>query len=381
MSLSEKRLSQQSWQNRLERERHNISVSVEETLATNPDEQWLEEAEEDEIGGGSRGGSGTNTALIPPRLSLQSKMLPALRPGGFVQSATAAHAAFQQSQVHEKQQEQRQASSQTNIFARLAQRLTSSFAALSLSQGEQIPPSEPLASPGPALHPLVTAHQPYPEQSLSRYEHQVVISSPSPTNEVNEHLSQHSTQMPRAKIIDAIPATPSTRPFVAPQSTEPQRLAGRATKIRLQTAPQSSLPPISQQVVTSEKEHTENVSGSEMLCEPVVVSVHAHDVSQVTTHPDLPALSSSSEQRRRDLTQQECTHGTLFGTHAFESGQAEVMIEQDRVQASSVVQVTLTSNPGQTLVQYISLHPQRGFTVHLTSPVSAKTSFNYVLFA
>ena len=55
------------------------------------------------------------------------------------------------------------------------------------------------------------------------------------------------------------------------------------------------------------------------------------------------------------------------------------MVVQEQVQLSSVVQVTLTSNPGQTLIQYVSLHPQVGFTVHLTAPASNKTTFNYAL--
>jgi len=31
-------------------------------------------------------------------------------------------------------------------------------------------------------------------------------------------------------------------------------------------------------------------------------------------------------------------------------------------------------------VQYISLHPTVGFTLHLTAPAAAKTTFNYVVF-
>jgi hypothetical protein len=39
----------------------------------------------------------------------------------------------------------------------------------------------------------------------------------------------------------------------------------------------------------------------------------------------------------------------------------------------------LTGNPGPVVVQYISLHPRMGFTVHLSAPVTADTPFNYAL--
>ena len=192
-------------------------------------------------------------------------------------------------------------------------------------------------------------------------------------------------------VIDAIPATPSTRPLVAPQPTEPQRL-GRTTKVRLQapatpsisqtaplSTPQYSDVAYQERVAQETFVQTISPTPSTPLQEPVVVQVRVRDVSQVTTRPDLPAISLTKEQDRLDSPIHTLKHATFFGTDAFESGQAEVMVAQCNVQSSSVVHITLTSNPGQTLVQYVSLHPEVGFTVHLTAPASTRTTFNYAL--
>jgi hypothetical protein len=69
----------------------------------------------------------------------------------------------------------------------------------------------------------------------------------------------------------------------------------------------------------------------------------------------------------------------LSGSGMFESGQRDVMIPNSHITASSVVVPMLTSNPGPVVVQYVSLHPHIGFTLHLTAPATAKTSFNYII--
>jgi hypothetical protein len=63
----------------------------------------------------------------------------------------------------------------------------------------------------------------------------------------------------------------------------------------------------------------------------------------------------------------------------FECGQRDVMISDPSVVASSVVLVMLTANPGPIVVQYISLQPRIGFTVHLTAPATIGVPFNYVV--
>lgn len=67
------------------------------------------------------------------------------------------------------------------------------------------------------------------------------------------------------------------------------------------------------------------------------------------------------------------------GSGLFEIGQSEVMVANSCVNANSLVLVTLTSNPGPVVVQYVSLHVEVGFTVHLTAPATVKTLFNYIV--
>ena len=392
MTLYEKQQSQDQWQHRLEQERRNISVSVEEAMTIQPDEEW-NEGEEGHGSGEMQSElqpSGKNTALIPPRLSLQSKMLPAVRSESFVQSATAAHAAFQQAEAREKQQTKKSTSSQTNIFTRLAQRLTSSFAAVNISPPEQVLPlASPTVSPASSLQIPAIPHS-HQEQPSNIPGHQLMHVPASPlVREV------HNSVLPSAMIIDAIPATPSTRPQVAPQQTGPQRLAGYSTKVRLKVAPHPQTSPLpAEQRPTMAYERRERASDEsflydeqEALREPLMIQLNIPDITKVSTRPDLVAVSPSLEEGHEQVGKEQpaltsmftSTHQTFFGSSAFELGQAEVMVAQEQVQLSSVVHITLTSNPGQTLIQYVSLHPEVGFTVHLTAPASSKTSFNYAL--
>ena len=61
----------------------------------------------------------------------------------------------------------------------------------------------------------------------------------------------------------------------------------------------------------------------------------------------------------------------------FESGQCEVAVADVNVAVSSVVVVMLAGDPGPVVVQYVSLQPRTGFTVHLSAPAKNKTPFNY----
>jgi hypothetical protein len=40
----------------------------------------------------------------------------------------------------------------------------------------------------------------------------------------------------------------------------------------------------------------------------------------------------------------------------------------------------LSSDPGPVVVQYVSLQPGTGFTIHLSAPTKMKTTFNYAVF-
>src|SRR5947209_5498079 len=69
----------------------------------------------------------------------------------------------------------------------------------------------------------------------------------------------------------------------------------------------------------------------------------------------------------------------LAGSGRFLQGHAEVTVENAHVTPASVVIVTLLGDPGPVVVQYYTLLPGFGFTVHLSSPAKTDTPFNYVI--
>jgi hypothetical protein len=69
----------------------------------------------------------------------------------------------------------------------------------------------------------------------------------------------------------------------------------------------------------------------------------------------------------------------LSGSRTFKRGQGEIAVENTHVTPSSVITTMLTGDPGPVVVQYISLRPGVGFTVHLSAPAEKETSFNYVV--
>ena len=359
MALYEDRDTQakQYWQTRLARERLNISESVEETLAdASSQEQWSED-EQQYVPTDS---STSSTELVPPRLSLQSKVLPSVQPASFVQSVTAEIAAQQASA---KMQEERQKLQSTNILTRFAQRLTSSLAAF----GSAMQPDVPAWSPTSKAY----------DESLSQERYFSTITP------VHSLTVLEDIQMPSATFVDAIPATPSTAP--TPLIKSKQRLAGHTGKVRLQNAPvpKATPPPVERNVKDRLQENREP------LREPLVVNVRLRERVQEVSRPNISIGTILPEEvlpKQRDMHVEECSTTassmrctSFFGSGTFESGQGEVMIRNTHTTASSVIHVTLTSNPGPTLVQYISLHPEVGFTLHLTAPVTAKTTFNYIL--
>jgi hypothetical protein len=60
-------------------------------------------------------------------------------------------------------------------------------------------------------------------------------------------------------------------------------------------------------------------------------------------------------------------------------GRADSTVENRLVTSASLVMITLLSDPGPVVVQYFTLLPGYGFTVHLSAPAKADTSFNYVV--
>jgi len=357
MALYEDRDTQakQYWEARLARERLNISESVEETLAdTLSQEQWSD----DEQKYVHVDHSASGTELVPPRLSLQSKVLPSVQPTGFVQSVTAEIAA---QQAAAKELEERQKLQNTNILTRFAQRFTSSLAAF-----------------GAAMQPDVPTWSPTSKEHDENLHQERQLATITPTHVM---APLEDVQMLSAPFVDAIPATPSTVP-VQPIKSK-QRLAGHTGKVRLQTAPAPKVTPLREERDVKDWSREKR----EPLREPLIVNVRLREkVQEVRPDISIATLLREEVQSKHDMRFEKdatitsiarCT--SFFGASAFENGQSEVMVRNTHTTTLSVVHVTLTSNPGPTLVQYVSLHPEVGFTLHLTAPVTTKTTFNYVL--
>jgi len=96
--------------------------------------------------------------------------------------------------------------------------------------------------------------------------------------------------------------------------------------------------------------------------------------SETATNSGLPAIESF--EGRLALPLGEVSAAT-FGSANFERDQAEVMIVNAHITSASVVVVVLTADPGPVVVQYVTLQPGVGFTVHLSAPAQNPTTFNY----
>jgi hypothetical protein len=127
-----------------------------------------------------------------------------------------------------------------------------------------------------------------------------------------------------------------------------QRSPMRTTKVRLQVVPKPGV---------IEK----SAKGSLPPYEPAM-NIALPAVDNLQGREALPFLEVSAE---------------MSGTACFERGQAEVMVASAHITPASVVIVVLTADPGPVVVQYISLQPKVGFTVHLSAEAKDVTSFNY----
>ncbi len=138
---------------------------------------------------------------------------------------------------------------------------------------------------------------------------------------------------------------------LSPSLQQRQQLAGRTTKVRLQAVPKS---------------------------EPLQNSVERNiPLHEVPTFPQLSVVKNENEDVHEAVDSSPFEKVT--GICVFESGQGEVAIMNSCITLASVVVVTLTGDPGPVVVQFVSLRPAVGFTVHLSSPAKNRTPFNYVI--
>lgn len=147
-------------------------------------------------------------------------------------------------------------------------------------------------------------------------------------------------------------SVPTTQSSIASETAN-SRLAGRTTRVRLKAVPKP------------DKQDQPEVTQTEPL--------ESTETPTPSTGTRLPIVGGSKET---------VTAPTFLpGSGVFESGQGDAAIANKHVTSSSVVVVMLAGDPGPVVVQYVSLQPQVGFTVHLSAPAKAKTAFNYVILA
>ena len=401
--------AQRKWYSRLARGRLDLSVSVEETLEENASQSWQEGLSEQD----SSMHTAHGMSLIPPRLSLQSKLMPAVHSGSFIESASYAHPALMVNPGEE--QKQVSPTQNANMLVRFAQRLTSSLAVFGVTlHPEELPELPPPSSEeGRELSRLrdVSLLPPLPDGGANR----LIESTELPIIHTVTHTSVESVVLPvfptrqhgitESTIAQARTSNSSeandTSLSKAVQISETsslqskQRLAGHTAKIRLQnasaTAHIADLPEERRQEMPKANEQAINAGYKEMDMTSThlpAMGVWRKETNMSSTR--LPAVDAGREEvggtsvhvpavSVANRTRSALLQKPLSGSGAFEYGQSDVIVTNPAITASSVVLVTLTTNPGPVVVQYISLQPRVGFTVHLTAPTSTRTTFNYII--
>jgi hypothetical protein len=262
-----------------------------------------------------------------------------------------------------------------NILTRLAQRLTSSLAAFG-------------ASVQPLAPPVITSSLVEESQELSRKQEGRAVASGEAVS-VSNHTNAYAVPF-----IDALPSAHPPVEGVPPLRSK-QRLAGHTGKIRLQTA---SLPAVTPQARSVDMPSPPDAPAAPFtyeraeVREPVEVWVRlaTSEAEKKATTVSIPGGDTGRSEVGATSRKQHAENallgaagiagrGMLSGSGVFESGHSDLMVHNSHITDSSVVVVTLTSNPGPVVVQYVSLHPHEGFTIHLTAPATMKASFNYVV--
>lgn len=409
--------TQRQWRSRLEKGRLDLSASVEQTLAEGlAEEEWLDEGDE-EGGGhvvdGSVGEVRRGTVVIPPRLSLQTKPMYTVASASAPASGQAPGLvpAVQPGAVQQPSQEKQH----TGVFSRLAQRVTMSLAAITLpfqGQAPVAPPSTPPTQETYIPMPGLLARPNLGMQTVTTV--RVERSETTTTTTIIDASSMHSPlpapALPQASPASPVPQLPQARQME--QEEGKARLAGYATKVHLEAAPKSTPPPgvggervreheSGQDGERSYAPHgsTEPLalrntfpsvprSGPPTLELPTVVATPSVDGRQSSAGKAAPGGEAVYEMTTSGrLASVRVPEGSeiaaiprpYFGSGSFEAGQGDIAIASPQITGASVVTVMLASDPGPVVVQYVSLQPGTGFTVHLSAPTKVKTLFNYVV--
>jgi len=321
----------------------------------------------------------------------------------------------------------------TSSLLRFAQRLTSSFSVRDIAVEH-----EQSGQTGP-LHPLFSAAdhqamQPFMGQKASSLAAiaDIEVCTASTTGELSSR--EIVREFPPASELHTYPYTgagagslkaqtsqtgalarvrPSERSQQITEAAQKKRLAGRSTRVRLEVVPKQSarqaekvrpsqvveqkqpeqqalpeqqeLPIALQSLVQASAQSVQSALSTQTNAELAVV-LPPHRESVQITKTQIPAIVPEVQQSSEAEAEVAykgmldiAARGALSGTGFFADGQSDVTVANSHVTEHSVVLITLTSNPGPVVVQYITLQPQYGFTVHLTAPTTMRASFNYIV--
>jgi hypothetical protein len=178
-----------------------------------------------------------------------------------------------------------------------------------------------------------------------------------------QRWTQERTQLEREALADSVEEmTSEVPPIVEPRITEQgQRLAGRTTRVHLQAIRPGHIPEVSAHRIPALDPRDQQGNS--------VLGAQPRDTGSSPARGVPPGGPASPRPWPRPLG----------GRGMIKQGQGAVTIPNAAITERSVVTVMLTSNPGPVVVQYISLHPRMGFTVHLSSPATANAFFNYAI--
>lgn len=392
-------LDKQTWRerSRLARERSDLSASVEVALAdeTLSEDDWLEPDDLEDPGDLSEKSPEKIYAstVIPPRLSLQSRPMESVSPGTPLREMATAQptgieggGGSQRSPLAAAQSGVPVGAEQSeNVLMRLAHRITTSLASIGsvLQPAALVQPAAEVPKEAPKVPAQESIEGALPEPPM---------------------LTSHVDGIQTMKIYPSPPRTPvvvESRPLPAPFPSPAPRPAGRlgrTTKVHLKVAPKTEKivenrrpqqPPAEIPAATqplqaeqpSVNQPLQNDAAAAPEPQPLVVllDTSAHMPAVKAAGPEASTEAAPNSEQPVVPPAAVPIPGMLFGSGRFEEGQSDLVVSNAAIQASSVVVVMLTGDPGPVVVQYCSLQSGTGFTVHLSAAARKQTPFNYVL--
>ena len=281
--------------------------------------------------------------------------------------------------------EERNGQTQRNWLARFTGGLSSSLASFGAGKGPES--SSSVSSLPEEPRQLFYPHKTFIPPSVLPDNREVFLSG----NGRNESRIKDGSSIP-------FPTLQASQMGSSMGGQSRQRLAGHIAKIRLEAPPIPETPSLMarQHISDTPRELLDISSLSSFPVAPArtETDIHFPASPQLTRKQVEPShLLTGNDRNKAEVgTHKHAAIGRMFkgnvriaarnplwGSGEFNCGQRDVVVKNPAVRASSVILVTLTSNPGPVVVHYVSLLPYESFTVHLTAPTTAHARFNYIL--